>query len=120
MMTLRNASPRYPTMSDTLETATQCRPPNEELGAEFCSALGENRKLLAIWSEIDRIMITMQPRHINSVTMCGKYPAWSVWLPEEGRTLRKSLKAALVDYHDQLARVEANASDQTREPKTTI
>lgn len=58
-------------------------------------------KLLRIFSDIDAIMCTMRPRYVADATMDGKYPAWSVWLPKEGKTLRKTLKDALIAFVDQ-------------------
>jgi hypothetical protein len=55
-----------------------------------------------IIKKLDEAILEMSPRHIKSVTMCGRYPCWSVWLPKNGRVERKSLSAAVLEFIDQL------------------
>jgi hypothetical protein len=55
-----------------------------------------------IIKKLDETILEMSPRHINSVTMCGRYPCWMVWLPKNGRVERKSLSAAVLEFIDQL------------------
>ena len=51
---------------------------------------------------IDEAIFTMKPRHIGHPTMDGKYPCWSVWLPQCGRVERKSLQDALLEFVAQI------------------
>ena len=72
-----------------------------------CEKCADHHKLLRIFSEIDRIIVDMCPSYHAHPTMDGKYPAWHVWLPLEGRTIRKTLQDALIDYVDQAAEMHA-------------
>ena len=51
---------------------------------------------------IDGAIFDMKPRHIGNPTMDGRYPCWSVWLPQCGRVERKSLQDALLEFVAQI------------------
>ena len=78
--------------------------------ATDCSRCADHEKLLRIFSQIDEIMHTMRPRYVQHPTMDGRYPCWIVWLPKTGKTERKILKDAMIEYVDQVAEIHhANA-----------
>jgi len=71
--------------------------------SEFARRLERERdEAREIIKKLDETILEMSPRHINSVTMCGRYPCWMVWLPKNGRVERKSLSAAVLEFIDQL------------------
>lgn len=51
---------------------------------------------------IDEAILVMKPRHIGQLDMVGRYPCWSVWLPQCGRVERKSLQDALLEFVAQI------------------
>jgi hypothetical protein len=57
--------------------------------------------LAKIFDNIDEIMHVMKPRYCMHPSMDGRYPCWIVWLPNEGKTERKTLKQAILDFAEQ-------------------
>ena len=55
-------------------------------------------ELTEIWENFDAIMLTMRPQHVSDASMDGKFPCWLVWLPDDGRTTRKHLRDAVLDF----------------------
>lgn len=53
--------------------------------------------------DLDEIFHAMGPRWSRTPSMCGRYPCWIVWLPDEGTTERKTLKEAILDFIEQAA-----------------
>jgi hypothetical protein len=91
-------------MSDTPETDKAAYPVSTRVRADFARKLERERdKARSILDNLDEVWHVMRPRYCGTPSMDGRYPCWIVWLPDEGKCERKTLKEAVLEFTEQSA-----------------
>lgn len=80
-------------MGESDESVYRC----EELEAEFQRCHTEKP---SPFDKLDDIIRVMKPRYYGHPSMDGRYPCWFVWLPKHGSCERKSLRDAVIEFHE--------------------